>query len=135
MSKKILVIDDDDLIRGLVTHTLQLDGYTVAVAPSGADGVEHFKTEKPDLVVLDIAMPGMSGFEVAEKIRNYEKEENLTHTPIIVFTAYARSFMGTPNDDLRIDSYLTKPIDTKKLLKHVHQFLDDEKNETSNRPE
>ncbi|MBN1566120.1 MAG: response regulator [Anaerolineae bacterium] len=131
MSKKILVIDDDDLIRGLVTHALQLDGYTVVTAPSGPTGITQFKAEKPDLVMLDIAMPGMNGFEVATQLREFEKEQNLAHTTIIVFTAYARSFMATPDDDLRIDSYLTKPIDPKKLLKHVHQFLDDEeKSET-----
>ncbi len=125
MSQKILVIDDDQLIRGLVTHTLEYNGYTVVSASSGPAGIEQFKTEKPDLVMLDIAMPGMSGLEVAANIRTYEKEETLPHTPIIVFTAYARSFMDSPNDELRIDSYLTKPIEPAKLLKHVHQFLDD----------
>ena len=125
MTKKILVIDDDDLIRGLVKHTLEHDGYSVVLASSGPKGVEHFNAEKPDLVVLDIAMPGMNGFEVAGKIRAIEKEEALAYTPIIIFTAYARSFMASPSADVRIDSYLTKPIDPRKLLEHVHQFLDD----------
>jgi CheY-like chemotaxis protein len=126
MTKKVLVIDDDEMIRGLVTHTLEHDGYTVISAGSGQAGLEQFEAGKPDLVVLDIAMPGMSGFEAASKMRAIEDAENRPHTPIIVFTAYARSFMASTSDDVRIDSYLTKPIDPQKLLKHVHQFLDEE---------
>jgi CheY-like chemotaxis protein len=126
MTKKVLVIDDDEMIRDLVAHSLERDGYTVISAASGQAGLEHFEAEKPDLIVLDIAMPGMSGFEVAGKMRAIENEEKRPHTPIIVFTAYARSFMASASDDARIDSYLTKPINPQKLLEHVHQFLDEE---------
>lgn len=124
MTKKILVIDDDDLVRSLVMHTLQHANYAVVTASTGTGGVTVYEEEKPDLVVLDIAMPGMSGIEVASKIREIETENKLAHVPIIVFTAYARSFMGSAGtDDLRISSYLTKPITPDKLLKHVNSFL------------
>jgi len=127
MPPKILVIDDDSLIRELVLHTLQVNGYTVVTASSGQQGVGQFQEEKPDLVVLDVAMPEMSGFAVAERIRDIEQEQSRARTPIIILTAYARSFMATPDAEARIDSYLTKPIDPKKLLKHIRQFLDGEK--------
>lgn len=124
MTKKILVVDDDDLIRSLVTHTLQLQQYTVIAAATGPAGVEAYQAETPNLVVLDIAMPGMSGIEVASKIRDFEREQKLSHVPIIVFTAYARSFMSSGQDDLRISSYLTKPVSPEQLLKHVNSFLE-----------
>lgn len=131
MSQTILVIDDDDLIRTLVSHTLQRDNYQVLTAADGVTGIEKYETEKPDLVVVDIAMPGMSGFEVASHIRTIQERENRPYTPIIILTAYARSFMLSASDDVRVDSYLTKPITPDQLLKHVHRFLDDVPSETS----
>jgi CheY-like chemotaxis protein len=125
MSKTILVIDDDDLIRELVKYCLARGDYNVIVVADGPSGVEKFEAEKPDLVVLDIAMPGMSGFEVAQTMRAIEQRENYPHTPIIILTAYARNFFLSAGEDAGIDSYLTKPITPDRLLAHVRQFLGD----------
>jgi CheY-like chemotaxis protein len=125
MSKTILVIDDDDLIRDLVTHILSKEDYNVITAADGQDGVEKFEAEKPDLVVVDIAMPGMSGLEVAQTMRAIEQRNDYPHTPIIILTAYARSFFLSTGGELSVDSYLMKPIAPDQLLAHVHQFLDD----------
>jgi CheY-like chemotaxis protein len=125
MSKTILVIDDDDVIRELVRHCLARDDYNVIAVADGSSGVEKFEAEKPDLVVLDIAMPEMSGFEVAQTMRAIEKRENYSHTPIIILTAYARRFFLSAGGDAEIDSYLTKPITPDHLLAHVRQFLGD----------
>jgi CheY-like chemotaxis protein len=125
MSKTILVIDDDDLIRRLVTHYLTQDDYTVITAPDGLTGLEKYEADRPDLVVVDIAMPGMSGFEVTKHIRAVEQREARPHTPIIILTAYARSFFLSTGGEAGVDSYLTKPNLPDQLLAHVHQFLGD----------
>ena len=124
MSKTILVIDDDDLIRNLVKHYLAHEEYSVIMAADGPSGIELFEADKPDLVVVDIAMPGMNGFEVTKTIRAIEQRESYPHTPIIILTAYARSFFLSAGGEAGVDSYLTKPLAPDQLLAHVHQFLD-----------
>jgi len=123
MQQTILIIDDDDMIRSLVQLYLEREGYRVIAAGNGPAGVDMYETENPDLVVLDIAMPEMSGFDVTTKIRAIEKRERRPHTPIIILTAYARSFFLSAGSAAGIDSYLTKPIAPEKLLEHIHQFL------------
>ena len=123
MTKTILVIDDDPVIIDLITRTLQRAGYEIIGAGDGPTGIQYFQAEKPDLVVLDIAMPKMSGFEVATSIRSIERDENRPHTPIVLLTAYARSFFLPANSETGIDSYLTKPIVPDKLLTHLNKFL------------
>ena len=89
MPKTILVIDDDDLIRALVVRALERAGYAVVTAGAGPSGIDLFRSSNPSLIVLDIAMPDMTGFEVASTIRTIEASENRPHTPIVVLTAYA----------------------------------------------
>ena len=95
------------------------------MANDGPTGMEKFRSEKPDLIVLDVAMPEMSGFEVAKSIRTLEYEEDLPHTPIVLLTAYARSFFPSVGREAGVDSYLTKPVAPEHLLEHVRQFLRD----------
>ncbi len=123
-SPTILVVDDDDLVRAMVAHVLEREGYRVLKAADGASGLALYEAEKPDLVVLDIAMPHMSGMEVAARLRELQREQG-RRVPIIVLTAYARSFFGAGGVAVNVDSYLTKPVLPAKLLAHVHQFLGD----------
>jgi CheY-like chemotaxis protein len=123
MSQTILVVDDDDLIRTMVAHFLKSAGYTVITAADGAMALDLFQKENPALVVLDVAMPVMSGLDVAKEIRAIQQRENRPHTPIIMLTAYARSFFLSASSEAGVDSYLTKPIKAEKLLEHVHRFL------------
>lgn len=125
MTHTILVIDDDDLIRKMVTLFLERAGYEVISAPDGARGLEEFEARHPSLIVLDIAMPTMSGFDVARQVRTVEARDGLGRTPIILLTAYARSFFAAATNETDIDSYLNKPVTPEKLLAHVHRFLDD----------
>ncbi|MBN1202118.1 MAG: response regulator [Anaerolineae bacterium] len=125
MSKTILIVDDDELLSTLTAKALERGGYAVVVARDGLTGIEKFRSEKPDLIVLDVAMPEMSGFEVAKRIRTLEYEENLSHTPIVLLTAYARSFFPSVGREAGVDSYLTKPVTPEQLLEHVSQFLRD----------
>lgn len=131
MTHTILVVDDDELIRNMVTHFLKREGYNPVAAPDGTAGIATFEEHHPALVVLDIAMPTVSGFDVARQIRAIEEREKLAHTPIILLTAYARSFFVAATNEADIDSYLTKPITPEKLLAHIQRFLDDTATETS----
>jgi CheY-like chemotaxis protein len=123
MSKTILVVDDDDLICQLVTRYLEEENYTVITASDGPTAVEKYENEKPDLIVLDVAMPEMSGFEVAKRVRAIQQRENRSHTPIILLTAYARSFFLSAGSEA--DSFLTKPITPEQLRDHITRFLDE----------
>jgi len=123
MAKTILVIDDDDLIRALVVRALERAGYAVVTAGAGPSGIDLFRSSNPSLIVLDIAMPDMTGFEVASTIRTIEASENRPHTPIVVLTAYARSFFMPLGTQAGIDSYLMKPITPEQLVNHVNEFL------------
>ena len=126
MTHKILLVDDDDVIRNLMGMYLQRGGFSVVKAEDGMTGIEFFRAEKPDLVVLDVAMPEMSGFEVAKRLRAIEKEEERSRTPIIILTAYARSFFLADSTEAGVDSYLTKPITPDQLLQHIKEFLGQE---------
>ncbi|MBN1681824.1 MAG: response regulator [Anaerolineae bacterium] len=123
MGNTILVIDDDLMIRQMVALHLEREGYTVLQAEDGPSGIETYCAENPDLVVVDIAMPMMNGFEVTNRIRAIQQDNKLPRTPIIVLTSYARSFAASPADQRGIDSYLTKPITRDQLLTHVNRFL------------
>ncbi|NDJ77026.1 MAG: response regulator [Chloroflexi bacterium] len=122
-SQTILLIDDDEMISSMFAQYLARAGYKTVIAHNGPTGVEKYRAENPDLVVLDVAMPEVSGFEVAKQIREVQQEENRAHTPLIILTAYARSFFLSVSSDIGIDSFLNKPIAPDDLLEHINQFL------------
>ncbi|NLX08429.1 MAG: response regulator [Chloroflexi bacterium] len=124
MGQKILIVDDDASIRLLLDTYLKRQGYTVLTAHDGPTAIDLYRTEQPDLVVMDIAMPKMDGFETATHLRAIQAEEDRPHTPIIVLTAYARSFFVSTGTEPYIDSYQTKPISPDQLVRHIRQFLD-----------
>jgi DNA-binding response OmpR family regulator len=106
--KRILVVDDDKPFCKLVSTGFQEQGFEVYSAFDGAAGLKLFREKKPPIVLLDVAMPGMSGFEVAAMIRKEEAPEQ--HTVIVIMTAHARSFFVSKEFEVGIDSYLTKPM-------------------------
>lgn len=124
-TKRVLVVDDDQLVRVLVSTYLTHGGYEALAAASGAEGVAMYESERPDLVVLDIAMPEMTGFEVADAIREMEAAREWPRTPIVLLTAFARSFFVPVGHDQRIDSFVSKPITRDELLKHIKPYLSD----------
>ncbi len=125
MSKQILIVDDDVMLCRLSSIYLERQGHTTILAYDGPGGISHYQSSRPDLVVLDVAMPGMSGFDVARRIRSIEDEQGWQRAPIILLTAYARSFFMAAGAEAGIDSYLTKPITPDQLLKHLERFLED----------
>jgi DNA-binding response OmpR family regulator len=114
---KILVADDDSDLLDLVAYALGQAGYLVVKAADGNAAVERFESEAPDLVVLDINMPGMSGFEVCSIIRGRGT------APIMMLTARGEEQDLVRAIDLGADDYLTKPFSPRELLARVKALL------------
>ena len=117
MSQKILVIEDEEGIIHLLKLYLRDAGYDVIAAYDGADGLALHAREHPDLVILDIMLPAIDGFEVCRRIRSW------SHTPILMLTA-----RGDENDriqglELGADDYLVKPFSPRELVSRVRAIL------------
>ncbi len=125
MAKKILVVDDERHIVRLVEVNLSRAGYEVLTAYDGVEALEVFAREKPDMVVLDVMMPRMDGFEVLKKL---QADHSSANVPIIMLTAKAQDadiFRGWSSG---VSSYLTKPFNPRELLtfvERIFQSLDD----------
>ena len=118
--KKILVVEDNDKNMYLMNYILKSAGYEVIEAWSGEEGVELAKSEKPDLVIMDIQLPGIDGLEAAKRIRKSEADGK---TPIIAVTSYA---MAGDRDRMLKGSctgYIEKPIDPETFLSEIEKHL------------
>ncbi|MFX4263840.1 ATP-binding protein [Pelotomaculum propionicicum] len=111
--KKILVVDDDSNIRSLLRQELEADGYYVAEAKDGLEAITRAKELKPDLVILDVMMPKMGGFDAAAVLRNDPDTMNI---PIVILSIMEDMDRGFR---IGIDSYYTKPVRTEQLLKEI----------------
>lgn len=111
---KILVIDDEDSIINLLKMNLILEGFDVEIAMNGKEGIEKFKRTNPDIIILDIMLPDMDGYEVLKNLQCINNEK-----PIIMLTA-----KGQINDkllglQLGADDYITKPFDSRELMLRI----------------
>lgn len=120
MSEKILVIDDDLDTLQLVGLMLQKQGYSIMAASSGAQGLEMANETPPDLVLLDVMMPGMDGYEVARKLRANSVTASI---PILMFTAKSQLDDKVTGFEAGADDYLTKPTHPSELQAHVKSLL------------
>ncbi len=117
MQKTILVVEDDANIADLVRIYLENDGYAVQIAGDGGTGVRLFRELSPDLVLLDIMLPVMDGWQVLAAIREIGK------TPVIMLTAKEETDDKVHGLELGADDYLTKPFETRELLARIHAVL------------
>ena len=115
--KTILVIDDDANIRELLRQSLNNQGYAVKEAQNGLDGINQIKKEKPDLIILDVMMPQINGFDTAAIIKN---DPFTMDIPIIMLSIFEDRERGY---QLGIDRYMTKPIESNKLMKEIGLLL------------
>jgi PAS domain S-box-containing protein len=115
--KSILVVDDDKSIRELLRQELESEGYQVREAVDGRDALAQVKREKPDLIVLDVMMPELSGFDVAAVLRNDPETLNI---PIVILSVIQDQQRGYR---LGVDRYFTKPTDTQVLLDEIGLLL------------
>ena len=115
---KILVVDDDLDLLGLVAFALRQAGYLVIEAPDGRAGLQAFERERPDLVILDVNMPRLSGLEVLEEIRRRG-----AGPPVMMLTVRSDEHDQVSALDLGADDYLTKPFSPRTLLARVRALL------------
>lgn len=118
--KTVLIIDDAADVRKLLSFHLEKKGYNVIVEENGEQGLEKIKQELPDLVVIDLLLPGMSGEEICRYIRN---NEELKKMPVIMITAQTSDVKKIIGMVIGADSYIVKPIDIKKVLNEVNRLI------------
>ncbi|HKJ84020.1 MAG TPA: response regulator [Mariprofundaceae bacterium] len=121
---KVLVVDDNPLNIELAADVLELDGFEVVLAESGEEGVARALESSPDLVLMDMRMPGMSGLDAMQELRRHEQTRDI---PVVVLTASAMK--GDRERLLRegFDGYLEKPIDFNTFTDSVRDFLQGER--------
>lgn len=117
MAQKILVIEDEDGIIHLINLYLRDAGYTVVVAKDGADGLALHAREHPDLIILDIMLPAIDGYEVCRRIRAWSK------TPVLMLTARGDEDDRLQGFELGADDYLVKPFSPRELVSRVRAIL------------
>ncbi|GAA0176976.1 response regulator transcription factor [Clostridium sediminicola] len=117
---KILIVDDELNIQELIKFNLINQGYEVIVAGDGIEALKLVKAEKPDLILLDLMLPGIDGYDVCSQIR---KNNSISSIPIIMLTAKGEEFDKIHGLELGADDYITKPFSVKELLARVKAVL------------
>jgi len=117
---KILVVEDNQDNREMVVKVLKFNGYQVVEAVDGEEAIEKAKGEDPDLILLDIFLPKMDGYEATRRLKG---DTSLRNIPIIALTAHAMK--GSMEEALAVgcDGYISKPIDVRELPKQIQHFL------------
>lgn len=114
---KVLIVDDDENIVELIRIYFEKEGFTTVTANDGRKALELFKSESPAIVILDIMMPEMDGWQVCREIRK------ISNIPIIMLTAKGETFDKVLGLELGADDYMTKPFETKELVARVKAVL------------
>ena len=117
MNKKALVIEDDKNIAELLRLYLEKDGFDVSIAADGGKGLQLAEDESPDVVLLDIMLPVMDGWQVCREIRR------TSQVPIIMLTAKGETFDKVSGLEMGADDYVTKPFEVKELIARIHAVM------------
>lgn len=120
MAAKILVADDDPMLQRLIMNTLKLEQYEVVIASDGAQALQLARSEKPDLIILDVMMPVKNGFEVCADLRKMPETATL---PVIILSGLGQVQEKITGLKAGADEYVTKPIDPRELLTRVEMLL------------
>jgi len=126
VNEKILIVEDNPLHMRLIEMTLRAKDYILLKAASGEEALEIATRDKPDLIIMDIHLPKMNGFEVTRKLR---ENPAFSHTPIIAITAYAMKEDRERVIESGGDAYTTKPINTRELPEVIAEMLSGRKQE------
>ncbi len=119
--KRIMIVDDEPHLLELVKAILEAEGFSVDTAPDGRTALHRIRIKKPDLLILDMMMPGMSGREVCEEVR---KESALADLKVIMLTVARFSEVGRKMlGDLKVSDYITKPFDNRDLVARVRRII------------
>ncbi len=121
MGKVILIVDNDPKSLKLAQDLLQIGGYTTLEATDGKQAVEIARAKKPDLVLMDLQLPVIDGFEATKILKANAVTK---HIPIVVLTSYAMKGDEEKIKGAGCDGYMTKPIDTREFRKKIRQYLE-----------
>jgi len=117
-TKNILLVEDEEHLLKTIQLNLELENFTVTTAVTGTEAIKKFRTNKFELVILDVMLPEINGFDICEEIRKENK-----HLPILLLTAKNSSSDRIQGLKLGADDYLTKPFNLEELLLRVHNLL------------
>jgi len=120
MSKLILVVEDQEDNRRIMRDLLTSVGYEVIEAVTGEEGVAAAETHRPDLILMDIQLPGLDGYEATRQIK---ANPDLEHIPIIVVTSYALSGDDVKAFEAGCNAYVSKPFSPRELLAKIREYL------------
>ena len=120
MSKRVLVVEDEEDNRRIVRDLLTSVGYEIIEAVTGEEGVKAAETQLPDLILMDIQLPGLDGYEATRRIR---ANPALRKVPIIVVTSYALSGDDVKAFEAGCDAYISKPFSPRVLLAKIREYL------------
>ena len=122
MSKRILIVEDQEDNRMIMRDVLSAAGYELIEAVNGKDGVSRAQSDRPDLILMDVQMPVLDGYEATRQIK---ADPNLKSTPIIAVTSYALSGDEAKARAAGCDGYVSKPFSPRQLLARVREYLPD----------
>ena len=119
---KILLVEDNEMNRDMLSRRLIRRGFDVVIAVDGGQGADMAVSESPDLILLDMSLPVMNGWEVAQKLKADSATQNI---PIIALTAHAMGGDREKALDAGCNEYETKPVEFKRLLEKMNSFLEE----------
>jgi two-component system alkaline phosphatase synthesis response regulator PhoP len=120
MDSKVLIIEDDPATTRLVDYSLRHHGYQVITAANGLEGIRKALNESPDLIILDVMLPGLDGFEICHRLR---KEPATSKIKILMFSAKAQDADRETGMKVGADDYLTKPAAPAEIVARVEKLL------------
>jgi len=120
MGQKLLIVEDEEDLRVVLQYSLQKEGFEVYTTPSGREAVELCKSQKPDLIILDLNLPDMSGIDVCTVIRNNPAISNMA---ILMLTAKTQEQDRVKGFEVGADDYVLKPFSTKELILRIKALL------------
>jgi two-component system, cell cycle response regulator DivK len=119
-AKTVLIVEDHYLNMKLFSDLLEVRGHRILQARDGAEGLKLARQHRPDLILMDVQLPGMSGIEVTKWIR---AEQDLSYTPIIAVTAFAMTGDEERIREAGCDAYISKPVSVRNFLEIIDRFL------------
>jgi len=117
---KILLVEDNEMNRDMLSRRLERKGYSVSIALNGAEGLEKARTEAPDLILMDMSLPVLDGWEATRQLK---ASETTRHIPVIALTAHAMSSDEQKAHEAGCDDFDTKPVELPRLLGKIEALL------------
>ena len=120
ITKKILIVEDDPGVLRATSFILEKEGYQIITAQDGLEGLKKAKEDNPDLLILDVMLPGIDGFEICHSLRS---EPQTADMPILMFSAKGQESDKATGLKMGADDYITKPVDREVLIERVASWL------------